>query len=177
MRTERGRCSRWGWDCRVSRPASARTDKTVFSALLMVIDYSLCACGPLFDLVYWGKIPLSYTGWRGKMSYVSVSPYLLVKSLKFCIDTLGMTKTVSNRGIYLSYWSSVIMVRKRALFTKFCIAWLNLPPSPLLQYGFLFGISGGWVVLLLRCCTLKILNEFVPILMKPVMPVVCATIN
>ena len=31
---------------------------------------------------------------------------------------------------YLFYYSGVIIVRTRALFTKFCVVWLNLPSPP-----------------------------------------------
>ena len=39
-----------------------------------------------------------------------------------------MTKAISNRDIF--YQSSAIMARTHALFTNFCVAWLNTPPPP-----------------------------------------------
>ena len=39
-----------------------------------------------------------------------------------------MTKAVLNH--YLFYESSVIMVRTKALFNNFGVAWINLPPPP-----------------------------------------------
>ena len=41
-----------------------------------------------------------------------------------------MTKALSNRTFNLFYESSVIIVRKWTLFTKFCVAWRILPPTP-----------------------------------------------
>ena len=54
-----------------------------------------------------------------------------------------MTKEVSNSAIY--YKNRGIMMRKQALFTNSCFAWLNLPlnPLPFIQLGLNFSKSFG----------------------------------
>ena len=53
-----------------------------------------------------------------------------------CFELLFGQKAVSNRDIF--YQSSV---RTRALFTKLCVAWLNMPPHPSIQLGFMIFCS------------------------------------
>ena len=62
---------------------------------------------------------------------MSLLPKLLVKKLDFKnfelkLKIAVLTKAVSNSFIK----SSDIMMRTQALFPKFYVAWLNLPPQP-----------------------------------------------
>ena len=63
------------------------------------------------------------------LKYSLVSCFALTIGKNIFLFKFKITKAVSCRIIFF-YWSSGIMVRSLEIFTNFCVAWYNMPPSP-----------------------------------------------